>query len=69
MGVRMHKRKLGKGIRMNKSNYEIDCLGIVEADRQYAISRLETVHAASVHVIEHLDRIDITVIKRREQQK
>lgn len=56
-----------KTIRAKKSNYEIDCLGVVEADRQYIISLLETVHAASVHVIEHLDRIDITVIKRREQ--
>lgn len=52
---------------MKKDNYEIDCLGMVEADRQYAISRLETVHAASVCVIEHLDRIDITIIKRSEQ--
>ena len=51
-----------KTIRVKKSNYEIDCLGMVEADRQYAISRLE-----SVCVIEHLDRIDITVIKRRDQ--
>lgn len=56
-----------KTIRVKKSNYEIDCLGMVEADRQYAISRLESVHAESVCVIEHLDRVDITVIKRREQ--
>ena len=52
---------------MSNKRYEIDCLGMVEADRQYAISRLETVHAESVCVIEHLDRIDITVIKRREK--
>ena len=56
-----------KTIRVKNRNYDIDCLGMVEADRQYAISRLESVHAESVCVIEHLDRIDITVIKRREQ--
>lgn len=56
-----------KTIRVKKSNYDIDCLGMAEADRQYAVSRLESVHAESVGVIEHLDRIDITVIKRREQ--
>lgn len=56
-----------KTIRGKKSNYEIECLGMVEADRHYAISRLESAHAESVCVIEHLDRIDITVIKRREQ--
>ena len=52
---------------MNNETYEIDCLGMIEADRQYAISRLETAHAQSILVLEHLDRIDITVIKRREQ--
>lgn len=52
---------------MKKDNYEIDCLGMVEADRQYAISRLETVPAHSICVIEHLDRIDITVIKRQDR--
>lgn len=51
---------------MTRNSYEIDCLGMVEADRQYAISRLETVCAESICIIEHLDRVDITIIKRRE---
>lgn len=54
----------------NKEKYgEIDCWAMVEAERQYAIGRLEKVAAYSIHVIEHLDRIDITVIKRRDPQK
>lgn len=52
---------------MEHDSYEIDCLGMIEADRQYAISRLEMAQAQSILVLEHLDRIDITVIKRREQ--
>ena len=52
---------------MKKDTYEIDCLGMIEADRRYAISRLETANAQSILVLEHLDRIDITIIKRREQ--
>lgn len=57
-----------KEIRMkNKEKYgENDCWAMVEAERQYAIGRLENVAAYSIHVIEHLDRIDITVIKRKE---
>ena len=51
---------------MERDSYEIDCLGTIEADRQYAISRLETVRAESICIIEHLDRIDITIIKQRE---
>ena len=52
---------------MERNSYEIDCLGMVEADRQYAISRLETVRAESICIIEHLDRTDITIIKQRER--
>lgn len=52
---------------MGKDNYEIDSLGMVEADRQYAISRLETVRPESICVIESFDRIDITIIKWREK--
>lgn len=50
---------------MERDSYEIDCLGMVEADRQYAISRLETVCAESICIIEHLDRIDIAIVKQR----
>lgn len=53
---------------MERDSYEIDCLGMVEADRQYAISRLETVRAESICIIEHFDRIDITVIKLHEHR-
>ena len=53
---------------MERDSYEIDSLGMVEADRQYAISRLETVRTESICIIEHLDRIDITVIKLCEHR-
>lgn len=51
---------------MEKDNYEIDCLGMLEADREYAISRLKTVYADSIRVIEAADRIDISIVKRRK---
>lgn len=51
---------------MKKDNCEIDCLGMLEADREYAINRLKTVYADSIRVIEGSDRIDISIIKHRE---
>lgn len=52
---------------MNRTYEPYDALGIIEADRQYAVHRLEMVWADAITTIESHDDIVIRIKKHHEE--